>query len=383
MGEKKKVIRVAALSDSLRVLLKGQLRYLNGHYEVLGVGSGEEAAQNLAEEQGIRTIPLRIERRISPIQDLKSLLKLYRLFRREKPHIVHSITPKAGLLSMTAAFFARVPHRAHTFTGLVFPTSTGFLKKVLIFFDRVICSFATDIYPEGQGVKNDLIQYRITRKDLKIIGHGNVNGINLTHFDPSLYATDEQLDLRKRFGIGPEDFVFLFVGRIGFDKGITELVTAFLGVQEDFGAAKLLLVGTFEKEHDPLPQHINDEIENNPGIICAGWQTDVRPFFAICNIFILPSYREGFPNVVLQAGAMGKFSIVTNINGSNEIVQNGVNGVIIPVKNSDALVEQMKECLSKATQYRGYREDFREIIATKYEQHIVWTALLQEYQKMV
>lgn len=383
MRTKKKVIRVAALSDSLRVLLKGQLRFLNDQYDILGVGSGVDSAQKLAEEEGIRTVSLHIERRISPLQDLKSLFKLYRLFRREKPYIVHSITPKAGLLSMAAAYFARVPHRAHTFTGLVFPTSTGLLKKVLIFFDKVICYFATDIYPEGQGVKNDLIAYNITSKELKIIGHGNVNGINLNHYDPSLYGLEAQHKLRERFGIDKDDFVFLFVGRIGFDKGITELVNAFVQVRKEFDSAKLLLVGTFEKEHDPLPNDINDEIENNQGIVCAGWQNDVRPFFSICNVFVLPSYREGFPNVVLQAGAMGKFSIVTDINGSNEIVQDGINGTIIPVRNSDALSQQMKQCLLDRQQYQGYNEEFRRLISEKYEQHIVWTALLEEYQKMV
>ncbi len=383
MGKKKKVIRVAALSDSLRVLLKGQLRYLNNHFDILAIGSGKKSAQKLAEEEGVRTIPLRIERRISPFKDIKSLWGLYRLFRKEKPYLVHSITPKAGLLSMTAAYFARVPNRAHTFTGLVFPTSTGLLKKLLIFFDKLICYFATDIYPEGQGVKKDLLQYKITRKELKIIANGNVNGINLSHFDPSLYKKEDINDLRQSYGITPKDFVFLFVGRIGLDKGIIELVSAFLEVQKDFASAKLMLVGTFEKEHDPLPEDICNEIEQNEDIVFAGWQTDVRPFFMLSNVFILPSYREGFPNVVLQAGAMGKFSIVTDINGSNEIIENGLNGTVIPVKDKLALESAMLDCIKKPIKYKTHNLEFRKIIAKKYEQDIVWTALLKEYQNML
>lgn len=379
---KKKVLRIAALPGSLGILLKGQLKFLNQHYEVIGVASDDPTLNQLAEQEEIQVIPVTINRRISVFQDIASLIKLYWVFRKEKPHIVHSITPKAGLLSMTAGFFARVPHRAHTFTGLVFPTSKGFLKKMLIFFDKVICYCATDIYPEGQGVKNDLLNYSITKKDLKIIGHGNVNGINLSHYDPSLYGKEQNSKLRKELNIDEDDFVFLFVGRMGADKGISELISAFVETQKQDDTAKLVLVGTFEKEHDPIPETTSYEIENNAGIIFVGWQTDVRPYFAISNIFILPSYREGFPNVVLQAGAMGKFSIVTDINGSNEIIENGVNGKIVPVRDSGSLENVMTACLKNPTIYKT-NLNYRKIIEEKYEQSIVWNALLKEYQKMI
>ncbi len=379
---KKKVLRIAALPGSLGILCKGQLKFLNQHFEVIGVASDDPTLNELAANEEIEVIPININRRINLFEDIASLFKLYRLFRKEKPFLVHSITPKAGLLSMTAGFFARVPNRAHTFTGLVFPTSTGYFKKMLIFFDKIICHCATHIYPEGQGVKNDLIRYNITNKNLKVIGYGNVNGINLAHFDPSLYGNEKINELRKSLNISSQDFVFLFVGRMGFDKGISELIYSFIEVQKKYSTAKLLLVGIFEKEHDPLPEFIVNEIENNPDIIGVGWQTDVRPFFSIANIFILPSYREGFPNVVLQAGAMGKYSIVTNINGSNEIIKNDINGKIIPVKNTRALENAMLDCLSNRVLYEKYNPKFREIIAEKYEQSIVWTALLKEYQKM-
>ena len=379
---KKKVLRIAAVSGSLSTLLKGQLKFLGEFYEVVGVASGDEHLAQLAEREQIRVVPVSINRRIAPLKDIVSLFQLYRLFRKERPHLVHSITPKAGLLSMTAAYFARVPHRAHTFTGLVFPTSKGLFKQLLIFFDKLICFFATEIYPEGQGVQNDLQKYNITKKKLKIIGHGNVNGIDISHFDPSLYSTQETDALKHKLNIQEEDFAFLFVGRMGVDKGIIELISAFMETQKAHKTVKLILVGTFETEHDPLPEKIMSEIENNKGIIFVGWQTDVRPYFAICNVFILPSYREGFPNVVLQAGAMGKYSIVTDINGSNEIITNNVNGSIIPSKNSEALENAMVECVENTNLYQEYNTRYRATIAEKYEQRIVWSALLAEYQKM-
>ncbi len=153
---KKKLFRVAAASASLSVLLKGQLRFMSDYYEVTGIASDGMQHRTLNEFEGVDTIAVRIERRISIATDLLTLYKLYRIFKREKPFIVHSLTPKAGLLSMMAAYLAGVPHRLHTFTGLIFPTQKGLMKHLLIFFDKVICHCATNVYPEGQGVKNDL-----------------------------------------------------------------------------------------------------------------------------------------------------------------------------------------------------------------------------------
>lgn len=369
------------MTGSLAVLLKGQLYFMNNHYEVVGVGSEGSQRKYLEEDEGIRTIVVNIDRKINIGADLVSLYKLYHVFRKEKPFIVHSITPKAGLLSMTAGYLAGVPHRLHTFTGLIFPTRTGLMKKVLVFFDRVICFCATKVYPEGQGVKNDLISYKITKKPLKIIANGNVNGIDLSYFDPARYEEKDLVGLRESLGLQKTDFVFLFIGRIGFDKGITELIESFKTVQKSYDV-KLLMVGPYEKQHDPLSNEIENEIENNPKIITVGWRDDVRPYFALGNVFVFPSYREGFPNVVIQAGAMGKFSIVTDINGSNEIIQDGINGKIIPAKNGKALTTEMKDCVQERSLFTDANLDYRKIIAERYDNSIVWNATLKEYQSL-
>lgn len=378
---KNKIIRVAALSDSLRILLKGQLKYLNTHFEIIGVGSGIGSSKQLAMDEGIKTIPLRIERKISPVQDLRSLYKLYRLFRKEKPFMVHSITPKAGLLSMLAAYFAGVPNRAHTFTGLVFPSRTGLMRSLLIFFNRIICFCATDLYPEGQGVKNDLLHYKITKKPLKIISNGNVNGIDVAHFSPDHFNPHTITAKREELNITASDFVFLYVGRLVSEKGITELLGAFSELSHRHSNIKLVLVGPYENKHDPLPKKTLDAIKNNDNVIETGFQHDVRPYFAICDVFVFPSYREGFPNVVLQCGAMGKFSIVTDINGSNEIIESGVNGEIVPIKNKEALKNAMSDCLQNKEKYHGSNESIRDIISKKYQQQIVWDGTLKEYLK--
>jgi glycosyltransferase involved in cell wall biosynthesis len=379
---RKKLIRVAAVSGSLRILLKGQLRYMNSYYEVVGVASDDPNHEIIRKEEGIRTIPLKISRRINFFQDVVSLFKLYFLFKKEKPFIVHSITPKAGLLSMIAAYLAGVPHRLHTFTGLVFPSRTGNMQKLLIFFDRMICRCATQVFPEGQGVKNDLINYRITNKELRIIGHGNVNGIDVAHFNPTIYSDVHILAMKKELNIKPDDFVFLFVGRLVSEKGISELISAFTDIMKKHSKVKLVLVGHFEKKLDPLPSHIESEILKNHNIIAVGWQNDVRPYFALANVFVFPSYREGFPNVLLQACAMGIFSIVTNINGSNEIIENDKNGVIVPPKNTPILFKEMEKCLLNKSKHVGTNMEIRKLISEKYDNDIIWSALLRTYKAL-
>ncbi|MGF1560361.1 MAG: glycosyltransferase, partial [Flavobacteriaceae bacterium] len=213
-------------------------------------------------------------------------------------------------------------------------------------------------------------------------GHGNVNGIDLAYFDPALFTKEQIHEKRHILGIAEDDFVFLFVGRIVSEKGIEELVNAFSELHENILKVKLVLVGSFERELDPIPYYIEEEIKKNPGIILAGFKGDVRPFFALCNVFVLPSYREGFPNVVLQSGAMGKYSIVTDINGSNEIITEGLNGTIVPIKDSEALKAAMMACLNAKTENLKTNMNHRRIIQDKYEQRFVWSELLKEYQKL-
>ncbi|HLA56744.1 MAG TPA: glycosyltransferase family 4 protein [Flavobacterium sp.] len=374
----KKVIRTSTVALSLDILLKGQLKFLSGYYEIVAVSGNDNHLQAVENREGVRTIDVPIQRKISPWNDLVSLYKLYKVFKKERPFIVHSITPKAGLLSMVAAYFAKVPVRIHTFTGLIFPNKTGLMQKTLILMDKMLCAFATDIYPEGQGVKADLIRYKITSKPLHIIANGNVNGIDVDYFDPSLFTDTENASLRQSLGISANEFVFIFVGRLVKDKGINELVAAFSKLHSN---CKLLLVGPIEPELDPLLPETLREIDSNKNILTTGYQTDVRPYFAIADSLVFPSHREGFPNVVLQAGAMELPCIVTDINGSNEIIENGKNGLIIPVKNENAILEAMKKLMANSEMQAEMRQNARPKIVSRFRQNVVWDGILAEYRK--
>ena len=373
-----KLIRTSTIPASLENLLKGQLKMLSKYYNVLAVSSPGDDMETIEEREGVRTIAIPMERRISLIKDFISLIRLIVLFAKERPDMVHSITPKAGLLSMLAAWITRGPVRMHTFTGLVFPTATGKMQKLLIAMDRLTCFCATHINPEGEGVKRDLVNYNITSKPLHIIANGNVNGIDLEYFDKTPEVVEKACSYKKE-----GTFTFCFVGRMVRDKGINELVHSFLRLYQKDERVRLLLVGPFEKELDPVLPEVEEHILHHPGICYMGYQNDVRPFLVASDALVFPSYREGFPNVVIQAGAMGLPAIVTDINGCNEIVLPDLNGVIIPSKDEQALYESMKYFASHPVEVERMAANARPLIASRYEQRIVWNALLDEYKSII
>ena len=377
---KTKIIRTSTVAMSLHLLLKGQLKFLSKHFDVLAVSGYDADLETVKNREGVSIVSVVMKRSIAPFQDLISLYRLYKLFKKERPTIVHSITPKAGLLSMVAAKYANVPVRIHTFTGLVFPAKKGLFQKILILMDKVLCWHATHIIPEGAGVKQDLLDYKITKKPLEVIANGNVNGIDTTFFNSNTISEQQQQNLRNELGIDSSDFVFVFIGRLVADKGINELVRAFLSLE--IPNCKLLLVGPYETE-DPLQPETLKAIQQNDSILSVGFQHDVRPYLVISDCLVFPSYREGFPNVVMQAGAMGLPSIVTDINGSNEIIIEGFNGTIVPSKNVTALLRAMIRIKEDETWRNQLQSNARSSIISRYEQELVWEALLIKYKEFL
>lgn len=356
-------------------------------FEVIGISSGGEELKDVERDENIRTSPVEMTRIISPFRDLKSVWQLYRIFKKEKPLIVHTHTPKAGTLGMIAARLAGVPLRLHTVAGLPLLEETGMKRSVLDAVEKVTYFFASRVYPNSHGLKDIILKNGYTGEyKLKVIGSGSSNGIDTAHFSNTHFSENQKQQLRKSLNISPDDFVFIFIGRLVKDKGINELVAAFRQISEQADSPKrmkLLLVGNFEKELDPLLPETEQEIEANPDIVFAGYQNDVRPYLSISNALVFPSYREGFPNVVMQAGAMDLPGIVTNINGCNEIVNEGVNGTIIPVKNTKAIEAAMQKMMSDDAYYRTLKGNARQMITSRYEQKVVWEALLNEYKLLI
>ena len=381
-----KLVRVTTVAGSLDGMLTGQLRFLSERFDVVGVASGAETLEKIAAREGVRVVHVEMRREIAPVQDLRSLFALTRLFLRERPFIVHANTPKASLLAMCAAWLARVPHRIYTVTGLRFETTRGAFRLLLKTMERFTCFFATKVVPEGDGVKTTLRRERITRKPMEKILNGNINGIDLEYFKRTPEIEARAAEIRREIGAcSDETFVFAFAGRIVRDKGVNELVRAFAKLRRTLAGtpadARLLLLGNFEDALDPIADDVRAEIfRENSGIFAPGYQNDLRPYYAAANAFVLPSRREGFPNVVLQAGAMGVPAIVSNISGCNEIIREGENGTIVPKDDESTLFPAMKRFVEgRTTLVPALAARARELIASRFEQRAVWRATLEMY----
>lgn len=400
---KTKIIRACTAPASL-AFVKDMVPYLAEKYEVVLLSSPGHDWHELDDViELVRGVEIPMARKISIKNDIKSLVSVYRLFKREKPDLVHSMTPKAGLICMVAAWLARVPIRIHMFTGLIFPTSTGLKKKILMATDWLTCACATHIIPEGEGVKRDLLSNGITKKDIRVLGYGNCKGIDLDYFDPSLdyettsYPPKERLpklfevENSSDFAKGqylkpykiPNTFTFIVIGRLAGDKGINELITAYSKIHKEFPSTRLILLGHTESKGDPLRNETLEIIRNDDSIEAVGLQYDIRPWVSVSDAAILVSYREGFPNAVIECGAMGLPQIVTDINGANEIIIEGKNGTIVPPRNSEALYEAMKRMIADDEWRNSLVRNAREMVASRYERSFVQKCLYDFYDKVI
>ena len=381
---KKTIVRITTVPISLEKLLSGQLHFMSSFYNVIAVSSAKDDLELLKVNQNIETFSVQMTRKITPFKDLLAVFKLYIFLIKTKPTVVHTHTPKAGIIGMIAAKLAGVPFRLHTVAGLPLLTTTGYKRKILNLVEKLTYSCATKVYPNSLGLAK-IIKNKKHCPDAKIhvIGNGSSNGIDTACFNSVHFSTSENQSLRAALKISPDDFVFIFVGRLVQDKGINELIAAFAQFCTKYKNVKLLLVGSFEQDLNPVTSKTMHEIETNENVISVGYQNDVRPYFAIANCLVFPSYREGFPNVVLQAGAMNLPSIVTNINGCNEIISHNQNGLIIEVKNQNAIFEAMQTLFFDDKLVQTMKQNARNNIVSKYEQHVVWEAILKEYELVI
>ena len=352
-----------------------------------------------------------LERPISLVKDIKGLWFLYRLFRKEKPWCVHANTPKGSLLAMIAAWFARVPHRVYTVTGLRYQGTQGKMRLILKTMERLSCFFATNVIPEGQGVLQSLKRDNITKKALGVIHYGNINGKDTEFFSrentietASVRLADKQMTLRNlsekeainlvrgELGFSNNDFVFIFIGRLVNDKGLGELADVMRKLEDEKIKVKLLLIGELDGEDDVLAKDKLDYLMHSMNVKYIGVQTDIRPYLMSSDVLVFPSYREGFPNVPLEAGALGLPAIVTNINGSNEIIEEGVNGKIIssPLDDNGMHINDITNELYSVMEWfyhhskeaKGMGANAISLVRKRYEQKDLWKALLNMYNSL-
>ncbi len=378
-----KIIRITTAPISLNSLLKGQMKFMseNGFEVVMVSSEGKEWEQVIAFEQ-CRYQKIPMTRRITPLADLRSLWKLYRFIKKEKPDIVHSHTPKAGLLGMLAAKFAGVKIRIHTIAGLRFMTSKGFSRKLLVAMEKLTGKAATHVWPNSFSLLDYITTHKLVKvKKLEVIGRGSSNGINLKRFSESALDPGKMQSVKNSIKYDEQLIYFLSVGRIVHDKGIDELVNAFTRIHEKNPDTRLLLVGEFEDDMDPVSEETKKILRSHPAIIMTGWSDQVEYYMQLSFALIHASHREGFPNVLLQAGAMLCPIICSRIEGNIDIVDNDKTGLIFDVTNADQLFDKMAWSLANPGQAKEYARALRLRIETHFDQPVLHRTLLQKYRE--
>ncbi|MBS1741832.1 MAG: glycosyltransferase family 4 protein [Bacteroidetes bacterium] len=375
------LIRITTVPESLQFLLKGQMKFMQQHgFEVTMISADGAPVKDLVQQEGCTHIVVPFTRKITPVTDVKCMFQLVRIFRKLKPAIVHTHTPKAGLVGMWAAKLAGVPVRLHTIAGLPWMETTGIMRTILRIAEKLTAMPASYIYPNSNKLQSFLKEQGVANGKMKVLGQGSSNGIDSTYFSVTNEIQQQAEVLKQQTGLKEDGWVWIFVGRLVKDKGIGELLDAFNEVHTQYPNDQLWLLGTEEPELDPLDEQHKQLLHTHPAITCWGFQKDIRPYLAASNILAFPSYREGFPNVPMQAGLMGCMLILSDINGCNEIVDHEKNGLLVPVKNTMALQQAMFQSRQSPATTAHYAQQIRKKIVEGFDQQQLWKLILQEYQ---
>jgi glycosyltransferase involved in cell wall biosynthesis len=380
-----KLIRITTAPLSLKYLLPGQMRFMNQNgFEVVMVSSDGPELEEVIPNEGCRHQVIPMTRKMTPLADLRSLWLLYRFFKKEKPDIVHSHTPKAGLLAMLAAKFAGVKLRIHTIAGLRFMTSTGTTRKILVTMEKLTAKAATHVWPNSFSLLDYIRNNKLANpKKLEVISLGSSNGINLARFSPAAIGQKKLDEIKHLVQYDSNLIYFLSVGRIVHDKGMDELLRAFIPIHQQNDRARLILVGAFEDELDPISDEARRILQTHPAVIQAGWSDAVEYFMHFSYALVHPSHREGFPNVLLQAGALLCPIICSRIEGNVDIVEQEKTGLLFEVRNEKELEEKLQFSLMHPEIMKKYAVSLRQKIEQYFDQPLIHQRLRERYLELL
>jgi glycosyltransferase involved in cell wall biosynthesis len=309
-------------------------------FRVTLVSSPGELLERTAGREGVDAIPLRMERGIAPLADLASLARLWRLLRRMRPQMTEFSTPKAGLLGGLAARLTGVPVRIYMLRGLRLDSTTGLQRHILLVSERVAAACAQTVLCNSKSLRDEALVLGIAPEGkLKLLGSGSSNGVNTERFSPG------PSEIRRQLGLRRESPLIGFVGRLTRDKGVPELIEAFAAILKAEPESHLLLVGWFDASADALSLALQTSIESHPRIHVTGYVIDTAPYYRAMDLLVLPSWREGFPNVVLEAGATGIPVVTTECTGARDSVVPEVTGLLIPPGYPEAIAESVIKLL--------------------------------------
>jgi len=379
-----KLIRITTVPLSLKLLLAGQMKFMKEHgWDVLMISSDGREVQQVIRSEEVRHEVVSFTRQITPFQDLVCIWKLIQLFKREKPDIVHTHTPKAGLLGMIAAKFAGLNIRIHTIAGIPYMAAEGRRRGLLEKVEKWTYDYATEVWPNSEGLKSFVLEQQLCPESkLRIIGKGSSNGVDLSKFNREVLKENHLVAATMRILPGEDDFIILAVGRLVKDKGIQELVDAFLE-SKIASMSKLVLLGSYEQELDPLSPELIQTIESNPRIVQIDWSDHVAHYMALSDLLVHASHREGFPNVLLEAGAMQLPIICSDIIGNRDIITQQKTGLIFPVKDKEVLKEAMEFAFVKREKMTNMATSLFTEIIENYDRRKIHEELLSNYNRLL
>jgi glycosyltransferase involved in cell wall biosynthesis len=377
------LIRITTVPMAFKVLLAGQPKFMSENgFNVIMISADGNEVPDLKEQEGCPHIIVPMTRKITPFHDLVSFFKLRKVLKKYKPDIVHTHTPKAGLLGMLAARSIGVKVRIHTVGGLPLIIETGFRRRLLMLTEKLTYFGATEVWPNSRSMMNFIIENKLARAEkLAVIDNGSTNGIDLKKFSKQ-YLNEETKNKIKDSLPHVNGLKILCVGRMVKDKGIEEMVTVFERLQKNF-PLQLILVGPFEPHLDPLSSQTLDTIINNPAITHITWSDSIEYYMALADIFVHPSHREGFPNVILQAGAMHLPVICSNIPGNADIIQNEKTGLMFEVKNEDDLYTSLKFAIENKERTEKIAHALFEEVTQLYNRKRIHGVILDTYNRLL
>lgn len=378
-----KLLHITTVPLSLSILT-GQISYMKAQgFDIHVISSPGDLLDDFAKQEQISAYPITMHRSITPIRDLVALWRLWRRMRKVAFDIVHAHTPKGGLLGMIAAWLAGVPIRIYNIHGLLYMTATGWKRRILMLTERISCTLSHQILCVSNSIREVAINDGICPAGkIKVLHRGSCNGVDATHrFNPSSWPASRREE-RITYGIPGGALVIGFVGRIVRDKGIVELAEAWKSIAADYPHAYLMLVGPFEP-HDPVPSGTIDAIENDDRIVLTGMCKDTAPLYMGMDIFVLPTYREGFGTAAIEAAAMMIPVVASRIPGCLDSVQDGVTGTLVPPRDGFVLAGAIKVYLDDPELRRRHGEAGRERVLRDFRPEDIWDSLHREYVRLI
>lgn len=371
---------------TLGSFFRGQFDYWKRKgFKVIAISSPGNELNDLQEKEGIETYAVPMVRGISPIQDIPALMRLYAIFKKLRPTIVHASTPKAGLLAMICATAAGVPIRIFTVRGLMSEMPSP-VSPVLKWLEKITCGMAHAVTANSHSVAQKLIENKICGPGkIRVFGNGSSNGVDAEDlFNPGNISVPEVLKLRDELGIPASATVITFAGRIVKDKGIVELAQAWEQLKKNFHDPCLLIIGETEDGGGDIERTVS-ALRKDPNVIFTGWvpKANMPVYYSLTDVLVLPTYREGFPNVILEASAMEIPVVATRVTGCVDAVVDGVTGCLVAPKDPDALAVAIEMYIVDPQLRRQHGEAGRLRVLRDYRPELIWEALYEEYVRLM